>query len=458
MRNIGPTTNLLWSFSPTAVRALSTAVAVMATACGGGGNPSPVINTPPVEQATPAGCVRGSETLSIVTGNGQTARPGSLLPEPATVRVTCESFANRGTTIPVVGVTMRWLAKNNAGPIWLAYSPSLVDGASSTTTQTDSSGTSSVAWTLASNFSLQGVDVFFVNSRGEDVGVNFNARVTATMTAATTCQDAGGTDHGALTVTAVDMAWTAAGSPHRGGTIRLDNNARLAIEAGAVICLAEIAGPVRAEGTAQVPVRFFGTSMPIQPILWHALVENAIKVGSVTTPSPYIADSTLRWTTARDPLACAQVVATEVYGVRISGYGSQECAALHLVASETGFYGPFAAVRARIVDSVGDGVFVPGSVGEFALFECEISSSGRHGIVVSPPAFGAPIGTQGVYASFCNLFGNRGDAIHNQSSITVGAGSNWWGDPAGPLGASGDGTSGNVDASNPSPAPLSLSW
>jgi len=447
MRNIGPTTNVLWSFSPTAVRALATATAVMATACGGGGNSSPGNNPSPAPQATPAGCVSGSETLTIVSGNGQTAPPGSLLPEPATLRLICESFANRGTTIPVAGATVQW--QTNSG---------LVDGTSSTTKQTDSSGTSSVAWTLASNFGAQDIQAFHLTPWGHQRNVAFTAVTATTTTTATTCQDAGGTDHGALTVTAVDVAWTAAGSPHRGGTIRLDNNARLSIEAGAVICLAEIAGPVTAEGSAQAPVRLFGTSMPISPRLSHVLVENAMKVGSVTSPAQYITESTLRWTSARDPLACAQVAASVLERVRISGYGSQDCAALHLVATEAGWYDPYATVSARIVDSVGDGVLVAGSVGGgFSFTNCEVSSSGRHGIVVPVPA-SAPIFPFSVSATGCNLFGNRGDAIHNPSSITVNASGNWWGDPAGPLGANGDGTSGSVDASNPRSTLLSLGW
>lgn len=446
MRNIRPTTNSLWSFSPTAVRALSTAVAVMATACGGGD-----YSSGPVSQATPAGCLSGSETLTSVAGNGQTAPPGSLLPEPATVRLTCESFANRGTTIPVVGASVQWQAYSG-----------LVDGASRTTTQTDSSGTTSVAWTLAANFAPKGLQANHVTPRGRDAHVAFNAVTATTTTAATACQDAGGTDHGALTVSAVDVAWTAAGSPHRGGTIRMDNNARLSIEAGAVICLAEIAGAVTAEGTAQAPVRFFGTSMPIAPWLSHVVVENALKVGSVASPAQSITDSTLRWTSARDPLACAQVaVSTHIWELLrtvISGYGSQECAALHISAFEDSYnYGYPVRVETRIVDSIGDGVFIAGSVGGIGFNNCEVSSSGRHGIVVPVPA-SAPASSFSVSATGCNLFGNGGDAINNQSTIRVNASGNWWGDPAGPLGPNGDGTSGSVDAGSPSPAPLSPGW
>lgn len=442
MRNIRPKTNPLWSCFSTAGRALSTAVTVMATACGGGDN----YHSSPGPQATSAGCVSGTETLTIVAGNGQTAAPGSLLPEAATVRLTCESFANRGTTIPMVGAAVQW---------WPYYS--LVDGISSKTTQTDSSGTTSVAWTLAYNFAPKGIYVNHVTPRAPEAHVTFNAVTVTTTTTATTCQDAGGTDHGALTVSAVDVAWTAAGSPHRGGTIRLDNNARLSIEAGAVICLAEIAGAVTAEGTAQAPVGFFGTSMPVAPQLSHALVENAMKVGSVTSPAWSITDSTLRWTSARDPLACAQVAASALNRVQISGYGSQECAALHLVSTEPGWYDPYATVAAKIVDSVGDGVFVAGSWGTFSFNDCEVSSSGRHGIVVPVPAR-APIDPFIVSVARCNLFGNHGDAISNQSTVKVQASGNWWGDPAGPFGPNGNRTSGDVDAGSPSQAPWSLAW
>lgn len=438
MHHIEPRANLLRSISATPRRVLSTVVAVMAGACGG----SDYTSNPWSPQATPAGCVSGSETLTIVAGNGQTAAPGSQLPEPATVRLTCESFENRGTTIPVVGATVQWWPSSGR-----------VNGASSTTTQTDSSGTTSVAWTLAANFAPKGMHVNHVTPRRRDVYVTFDAVTATTATTATTCQDAGGTDHGALSVSAVDVAWTAAGSPHRGGTIRLDNDARLSIEAGAVVCLAEIAGAVTAEGTAQVPIRFFGTSMPISPSLSHVVVENATKVGSVASPAQSITDSTFRWTAARDPLVCAQVIASVLYHVQISGYGSQECAALHLVATEPGWYDPYATVAARIADSVGDGVLVEGSWGTFSFQDCEVSSSGRHGIVVPGPP-----GQSLVSVARCNLFGNRGDAINNQSTIKVDASGNWWGDPTGPFGPNGDGTSGNVDAGAPSAAPLSLGW
>lgn len=417
-------------------------VAITLVACGGGEN----YYTAGPRQLAPPGCLAGSETLTIVSGNGQTGAPGALLPERATVKLTCDSVANPGTTIPAVGALVEW------SPLW-----GLVDGTSFTATRTDNTGTTSVTWKLAANFAQKRVQATHVTPLGLISQVDFDAATTATTTTATTCQDAGGTDHGTLGVSDVDVAWTAAGSPHRGGTFRLDNFARLSIEAGAVVCLDEIAGFVTAEGTAQAPIRFFGTSMSIYPVLSHVVVENALKIGSVTRPAWSIADATLRWTSARDPLACAQVAGSSLLRVQISGYGSQECAALHLAAIPDPYYVATATVSARILDSVGDGVLLAGSLADFSFTDCEIASSMRHGIVVPVPAsgFSAP---NSVLVQGCNLFGNGGNAIHNQSTTKVTASGNWWGDPAGPSGANGDGIFGDVDAGSPSATALTLGW
>ena len=116
-------------------------------------------------------------------------------------------------------------------------------------------------------------------------------------------------------------------------------------------------------------------------------------------------------------------------------------------------YGP-ASVSARVLDSIGDGVVVvaptPFHGGNSVEFGgCEVSSSGGHGIVIA---------SHPVKASGCNLFGNDGNAIVNRSAVSVSAIGNWWGDPAGPMGPSGDGVSGNVDFSNPASAPASLAY
>jgi hypothetical protein len=423
--------------------------------CGGGNNPAPR-QPPPPAAATPAGCVAGSEALGVVSGDGQAGSPGAPLAERATVRLACESFANRGTVMPLAGETIQWQADRG-----------LVDGAPAAIRQTDSDGLTSVSWTLATAFHPQNLVVSHVAASNRTVSATVKATVVATTTTATDCQDPGGTDHGAMTVTAADQAWTAAGSPHRGGGIRLDSGAVLSIEAGAVVCLGQISGTLIADGTAQAPIRLYGTSLPTATVLRHVHAQNVLQVGSVTGPARVIEDSSFTWTAARDPLACAQVVigpgGAWVQRSVFSAYGSQVCAALRVDAAQPsprncGFYYCYdeqVLINARVLNSVGDAVVIDDRLQAVFFEACEVSSSGRHGIVVPPlgVAAGAP---PAVAAQDCNLFGNGGDAIENRSSLRIDATRNWWGDPAGPTGANCDAVAGNVDAGFRRSAPLDL--
>jgi hypothetical protein len=433
--------------------------------CGGGDAPAPapVSNPPPpppppppLASVTLAGCVAGTQTLSIVSGNRQSAAPGAQLPERPTARLTCESSANRGTTAAVVGETIHW----NVG------SRGRIDGSQSTLTlQTDSGGNTSVAWTLGSNFSAQHTGAYHsVPNRYSSV--EFQASVTPTTTSATSCQDAGGTDHGATTVVAADQAWRAADSPHRGGMIRLDNETLLSVEAGAVVCLGEIDGLVVADGRAQAPIRFFGTSLPKAQGLSYVRAENALKVGSPGSPVSRISDSAFTRTSALEAAACAQVAVGSggAWIVRsvISGYGSADCAAMHVMSEPSltspGYYDETVSINARILNSVRDAIFIADRMQQVALYDCEVSGSGRHGVVV-PPSVVATGGTPpGMRVRGCNLFGNGGDAINNSFTFTVNAANNWWGDPAGPAGPNGDGVSGNVDAGLPLATPATLGY
>jgi hypothetical protein len=54
----------------------------------------------------------------------------------------------------------------------------------------------------------------------------------------------------------------------------------------------------------------------------------------------------------------------------------------------------------------------------------------------------------------CNLMGNAGPGVRNETEHLVDARRNWWGDPAGPDGPEGDGVEGPVDHSEPLGAPV----
>jgi hypothetical protein len=418
---------------------------VLVTLFGCGGSDTPPASPPP---PTATGCVAGTERITKISGDGQTAAPAALLPERPTVRVTCESSANRGTTMPMTGAAVQW-------QVWTR---GLVDGATNVQKQLDADGTTSVAWTLPNGFGAQAVRVT-VAGVSPPLLAEFNAAVTATTTTAQSCQDAGGTDHGAVTVIVADAAWTAADSPHRGGTIMLDNAAVLSIEAGAVVCVTAIdklgdTGAVIAEGTASAPIRFFGTALRVADVLSHVRAENVPSVGSA-----HIEDSTFRWTVPRDPLMCAQIVVSgSASGAEatlrrslIAGYGSPDCAALRVTSPQYAWGADSAEFSVRVADSVGDAVLVdPGSWVDFTA--CEVSGSGRHGIVVGAST-DSYVGVTG-----CNLFDNDGDAVVNQTTVSVRARGNWWGDVTGPGGPNGDRVSGLVDTANPLAAPVTLDY
>jgi hypothetical protein len=464
---------------PVAREARLMALAALLSACGGddGGPASP----PPSQAPAPAvgrtgtGCVPGTEGLAILSGDGQTAAaPGVTLPERPAVRLSCESSDNRGSTMTVAGATLRWSAGRG-----------LADGSRSATSQTATDGTASVSWTLAANYSDQSLHVSYTDDRNRSTGVDFSARVAGTTTTAQSCADPGGTDHGADLVLAADAAWSAAGSPHRGGRVALGNDVVFSIERGAVVCVESIAAAaagavnsVIAQGAAQAPIRFFGTELRTGGELVHVRGVNMPAVGIVGRPLAWIADSRFEWTVARDPAACHQVVVdangSGIRGSVTSGYGSANCAAIQLSSVDSSatagkrtrarglgatdaakpmWWGSYPLpISARVTASVGDALAISNDAADVELFDCEIASGGRHGVVVAPRSAGS------ITATRCNFAGNAGDAIVNSSNVTVGASDNWWGDPAGPFGPKGDGASGAVNVANASAAPFTLGY
>lgn len=116
MRSIDPPTNHLRRFTTTAVRSLSTAVAVMATACGGGDEPTPavtrsrpVVTVPPPVLSGPVGLTQLSDfpTLGFAyryttNADGSQAR-GPSTPDPTEVISISYAAADRSYEINIPG-------------------------------------------------------------------------------------------------------------------------------------------------------------------------------------------------------------------------------------------------------------------------------------------------------------------------------------------------------------------
>ena len=430
---------------------LATFAAAAMTACGGGGGDGePAVGN---GTGTASGCVAGSERLELVSGEGQTGAPVAVLAQRPTVRLSCKSM--QGDTMMMAGASVDWRDQAGAG--------NLVDGRTQVTRRTAADGKSSVAWTLGQAHG----STMRIEAAHESLKAVFSASTSGTTTTARRCEDVGGTDHGAALTLVSATVWSAAGSPHRGGTVTLaDSAALLSIEAGAVVCVDSIeasAGPsgwpgsVSALGTAQAPIRFIGTALRAGGLLAHVIGDNMPSVGTADHPVGSLTDSSFGWSKTRDPGLCAQVVVGDMGSgsgvtlnrVSIRGYGSAACAALALNRPENAWdYGSL-PIEVRVQDSIGDGIAVAQILNTAMTIDfvnCQVSNSGRHGIVVAAHAKAT---TPWVGASGCNLFGNDGNAIVNLSAVSVSAISNWWGDPAGPQGPNGDGTRGAVDASQP---------
>jgi hypothetical protein len=87
--------------------------------------------------------------------------------------------------------------------------------------------------------------------------------------------------------------------------------------------------------------------------------------------------------------------------------------------------------RTIITDSHTDGVHISGPA---QVVDCAVRRSARYGILAQ----------EAVLITGCDIEENGDVGIHNESPVWVAAQENWWGDPAGPFGPSGDGVSGLV--------------
>lgn len=96
------------------------------------------------------------------------------------------------------------------------------------------------------------------------------------------------------------------------------------------------------------------------------------------------------------------------------------------------------------------------SAGHLQISDCEITGSGGHAIHAVPLEYeNQPLGTP-PQITRCNIHDNAGDGVRNERGYQVNARNNWWGDPDGPLGATGDGVYGDVDYADWATSPFSL--
>jgi len=422
-----------WRLATAAIVALAT-VAI----AGCGGVEESLVGGPGSDPAkTVAHCEStGFISIEIVDGDSRSARVGTTVGGLA-VRLRCLG----GDPYNVRDATIEWTVLTGGGTI---------GGAHTTTSTTDLSGYTSASWTLGPIEGQQSVEARFTSPYE---GYVLTRTFTASATAPTGCEATGGTDHGTYINLAANTVWSAAASPHRGGFVILQAGVTLTVEPGAVICVERIeatstTGGLIAEGTAQEPIQFIGTSLQAASSLKFVEATDALCVGQAIAGRlvSLIEDSSFKWrsTTPRNPLDCAQVAvggtSAAVRRTVISDYGSQDCAALHAAA----FLGETVTVEARITGSSSDAVLVGGS-GTVRLANCSLTNNGRHGVFVFAPG-SPPSNPTAISVNACNLQNNAGDGVFSPTATNpVDATGNWWGDASGALGGGSDGVTGMVD-------------
>lgn len=300
---------------------------------------------------------------------------------------------------------------------------------------------------------------------------------TATATATHACGAAGGTDQSPPNTERIatsNETWTAAGSPHRGFQVTFSDGAVFTVEPGATVCVDELeflnGGRLVAVGTATDRILFSsGQGAPswagiflfpqfgAPSLIRFADIENP-RYFSVGIHALGISDTRLVRTVPASAPICPQwllhlAAGTRVERVVVERFGGNGCPALVVSTDDT--YSPPGttfSISARLLASAGDAIHT--SLGrQLVLSNCEISGSAGDGLVsLEAGVFAPSIGG-------CSIVDNLGVGVRNEEPIRqVAAQGNWWGDAAGPGGPTGDGVAGDVDASNPSAAPVTLGY
>ena len=419
-----------------------------------------------------------AERIVTAVGDNQTGAATAPLGQSVGVRVQCNAKGS-GQLINVFDEAVQWTVTGGGG---------LVNGGTAVTTGSvnDYAAVAFVAnWQLGP---LIGLQTLGLRVAGREFTLTAQAGGAAT---GGTCTGGAGTTFSAERIIVGNERWTLAGSPYRAVQVRVRDGATLSIEAGVTACLQSlwvdsnsrlmVAGqgglPVRMTARDSVASRWdlrlggdgMNTGSLPASVMRHVTGENLTRFSNDDQPlliedSSFVVDSTLRasggcasfgWSLLSAGTAGA---GSAVRRVVLDGYGGAPgacAAAVALFASAVPAGGPM-PFEARVLRPSGDGVSVRGSAAAaFALVNCEVSGSGRDGVVLDSTG-AAP----GATIAGCHIVGNAGYGVLNRQGpgAVASARGNWWGSAAGAALTGANALSAGVDASSPAITPPALGY
>ena len=405
------------------VRLASAAVILSTISCGSSNNGS-----------GPGPC---DPALATAGGNGQTGEISVQLPDTLKVlATTCDPANPQGPQLPEAGVSILWVVTGGGGT---------VNSVTSDTVVTDSAGLARAVWVLGSTVGTQTVSATALRST-PDV-----ASFSATATAPATGCPPGSTQHAGGVITS-DQTWGAGGHVVN-GNISFGSSATLTIAAGAHVCFE--GGGLEFREQSHLDVAGSSASpVIIEQGASGASLTFGVNIFGLTTPST-ISNARLEGVGISVSGAFHPVVVESTLvrnaGVSLGAPGSEFklstiAGGRLIITAQDG--GPI-VVEATVRGSSAEGIFINGT--GVTLIRCELTGNATDGILSAGDAT-----TISVHSS--NLFGNGGAGVNNGDLGALDASGNWWGDPAGPSGPSGDGVTGNVTVAGALSAPAILGY